>query len=112
MDNDHPKDPALPYDASNLICVAGNSRASHWSYSTVDRLAEVLTPGYLPDDRMRNFMLPGEILTLTCLSGRAEQQRRRNPSAVLQAVTARTANGTWLILPLTPIAKPGQFVGD
>ena len=57
----------MPYDASNLLCVAGNGQASHWSYSTVDRLAEVLTPGYFPDDPMRNFMLPGELLTLTCL---------------------------------------------
>ncbi|MBT3372930.1 MAG: hypothetical protein HOA08_21160 [Rhodospirillaceae bacterium] len=100
----------MPYDASNLLCVAGNGQASHWSYSTVDRLAEVLTPGYFPDDPMRNFMLPGELLTLTCLPDRAGR-RRRNPVAVLQAVSARTANGVWLVLPLTPIARPGQAAG-
>jgi hypothetical protein len=97
----------LPYNASNLICVAGNSQASHWSYSTIDRLAEVLAPGYFPDDRMRNFMHPGELLTLTCLPERAASRRRHNPIAVLQAVTARTVKGVWLVLPLTPIAKPG-----
>ncbi|MBC8240151.1 MAG: hypothetical protein ISR50_11760 [Alphaproteobacteria bacterium] len=98
----------MPYDASNLMCVAGNSRASHWAYSTTDRPAEVLAPGYFPDDRMRNFMHPGEILTLTCLSLKTPSRHRHNPIAVLQAVTARTREGVWLVLPLTPIARPGQ----
>jgi hypothetical protein len=57
---------------------------------------------------MRNFMHPGELLTLTCLPGTAGRRRRHNPVAVLQAVTARTADGLWLVLPLTPIARPGQ----
>jgi hypothetical protein len=74
----------------------------------LDRPAEVLAPGYFPDDRMRNFMHPGEILTLTCLSRKISPRRRHNPIAVLQAVTARTRDGVWLILPLTPIARPGQ----
>jgi len=98
----------LPYDASNLICVAGNSRASRWAYSTMDRPAEVLAPGYFPDDRMRNFMHPGEMLTLTCLPAKSPSRHRRNPIAVLQAVTARTRAGVWLVLPLTPIARPEQ----
>ncbi len=98
----------MPYEASNLICVAGNGRASHWSYTTLDRPAEVLAPGYFPDDRMRNFMHPGEILTLTCLSAEASPRQGNNPVAVLQAVTARTRDGVWLVLPLTPIARPGQ----
>ncbi|MDA1098010.1 MAG: hypothetical protein O2967_03415 [Proteobacteria bacterium] len=98
----------MPYDASNLICVAGNSRASHWAYNTTDRTAEVLAPGYFPDDRQRNFMHPGEILTLTCLAVATTPRQRRNPVAVLQAVTARTRDGIWLVLPLTPIARPGE----
>ena len=104
----------MSYDASNLICIAGNSRTSQWAYCTADRLGDVLAPGYFPDDRMRNFMHPGELLTLTCqqpvpkaLPPRGRPSRhRRNPIAVLQAVTARTRDGTWLVLPLTPITRP------
>ncbi|MBT3533414.1 MAG: hypothetical protein HN478_06015 [Rhodospirillaceae bacterium] len=102
----------MSYDAANLICIAGNSQASQWAYSTTDRPGEVLTPGYFPDDRMRNFMHPGEVLTLTCLpaapSSAKVSRRNRNPIAVLQAVTARTMDGVWLVLPLTPIARPAQ----
>jgi hypothetical protein len=57
---------------------------------------------------MRNFMHPGELLTLTFLPCKAGRRRQHNPVAVLQAVTARTAAGLWLVLPLTPIARPGQ----
>ena len=104
----------MSYDASNLICIAGNSRASQWAYRTADRLGDVLAPVYFPDDRMRNFMHPGELLTLTCLPpvapksshGLSPSRRRRNPVAVLQAVTARTREGIWLVLPLKPITRP------
>jgi len=104
----------LSYDASNLICIAGNSRASQWAYRTADRLGDVLAPGYFPDDRMRKFMHPGELLTQTCLPPISPKSSRRpspsrhgrNPVAVLQAVTARTRDGIWLVLPLTPITRP------
>ncbi|MFP6747010.1 MAG: hypothetical protein VCD66_05365 [Alphaproteobacteria bacterium] len=103
----------MTYDASNLVCVAGNSLASHWAYRTRDRPGDVLAPGYFPDDRMRNFMHPGEILTLTCLPaagpGPPRPRRDDNPVAVWQAVTARTRNGVWLVLPLTPVARPAQM---
>lgn len=102
----------LPYDAANLICVAGNSRASHWAYSTSDRPAEVLAPGYFPDDRMQNFMHPGEILTLTCLSSKPSPRRNSNPVAILQAATVRTRDGIWLVLPLTPIVRPKDYDND
>ncbi|MFP6697113.1 MAG: hypothetical protein VCF08_09445 [Alphaproteobacteria bacterium] len=72
----------MSYDASNLICIAGNSRASQWAYRTADR--------------MRNFMHPGELLTLTCLPPISPKSSRRpspsrhgrNPVAVLQAAAA------------------------
>ena len=71
-------------------------------------MAELLAPGYFPDDRMRNFMHPGEVVTLTCLPVKAPARCRQNPLAVLQAVTARTRDGVWLVLPLTSIAWPGR----
>ncbi|MBT3333983.1 MAG: hypothetical protein HOK21_18300 [Rhodospirillaceae bacterium] len=99
----------MSYDVANLICVAGNSRASQWAYSTTDRPVEVLTPGYFPDDSMRNFMHPGEVLTLTCLSSKPSPRRASNPVAILQAATVRTRAGVWLVLPLTPIVRPGEY---
>ena len=103
----------MPYEPKNLICIAGNAQTSHWAYRTSDRPGEVLAPGYFPDDPMVNFMLPGELLTLTCLPANDGGMRRaRNPIAVLQAVTARTLNGVWLLLPLTPITRPAQAVAE
>ncbi len=102
----------MPFDVAKLICVAGNAQASQWAYRTTDRPAEVLAPGYFPDDRRLNFMLPGEMLTLTCWPSRRRGRQRDNPTAVLQAVTARTTAGVWLVLPLTPMARPEWAAGQ
>ena len=100
----------MAFDASGLICLAGNTNHSLWAYATRDRREEVIRPGYLPDDRRRNFMLPGEVITVTCLPAPEGRRRARNPIAVFQATTARTMGGVWLLLPLSAIAWPEAAV--